>query len=128
MSRVIDRVVDETQEDEAAIDRIHPEIVSRAVDPFAPLHKASAGAGGHVLVQGDPRFDDDVDRVVRDALRYRSLGPNVVVKIPGSLPAMRAIETLVPRGVPLCVTGVFAVAQAVYACELYQKAATGSGQ
>lgn len=124
---IIDDAIAASTDDEAALPRVHQQAVEQVSRRFLSLYEASRGRHGFVMVQGDPRVDDDPARIVRDGLHYRGLGKNIVVKVPATLAAASAIADLVARNVPTCATGVFAVAQAVHVCGIYERAARESG-
>jgi transaldolase len=124
---VIDRVVREVDDNDAAAERVYLEATSRIMRMFLPLYESSGGASGYVTVQDDPRQDDDPDKIVDAALRGQRLGPNFMAKIPVIESGMEAIETLVAHNVPLCATEIFSVTQAIEMCERYQRAAKKSG-
>lgn len=120
---VIDSVIKETPDADVAADLVYQKAASRVMSRFLPLYEQSGGTYGYVTIQGDPRADDDADAIVSAVLRHRRLGKNYMAKIPVILAGAQAIETLVARDIPICATEVFSISQAVYICELYQRAA-----
>jgi len=124
---VIDKVVQEIEDNDAAAEAVYDEAAARVMHMFLPLYEASAGTQGYVTIQDDPRADDDPDHIVNAALRCQRLGKNFVAKIPVIESGAEAIAELVARNVPVCATEVFSVAQAIYICEMYQRAAKKSG-
>ncbi len=127
MRGVIDGVVREVDDDDAAAERVYQIASLRIVDRFLPKFKASGGQEGFVTIQGDPRRDDDADYIINEALRHCALGPSVMAKIPINEAGLYAVENLAARDVPICATEVFTVSQAVAVCEAYQRAAERSG-
>jgi len=121
-------VVAAEDDDDVAAAQVYDEAALRLMRRFKPLYDASRGAWGYVTVQDDPRTDDDPDAIVRAALRGRGLGGNYMAKIPVTEVGAEAIETLVSYDVPLCATEVFAVDQAIYICEIYERAARATGK
>jgi transaldolase len=65
--------------------------------------------------------------IVAEALRHHALGENVMVKLPANVAGATALQELVPHDVPICVTEVMGVPQAVYIWEAYRRAARASG-
>lgn len=120
---VIDTLVKEIDDDDIAADSIYQEAASRVMKRFFPLYEHSRGICGYVTIQGDPRADEDPDAIVNAALQSRKLGKNFMAKIPVTLAGTQAIEVLVARDIPICATEVFSISQAIYICELYQRAA-----
>lgn len=120
---VIDTLIKEIDDDDIAADRIYQEAALRVMKKFFPLYERSEGVYGYVTIQGDPRADEDPDAIVNAALQCSKLGKNFMAKIPVTLAGTQAIDTLVARDIPICATEVFSLSQAIYICELYQRAA-----
>jgi transaldolase len=118
---VIDRLVRDDEDNAAIAEQVYVQTAQRLMVAFEPLYKASSGQQGYVTVQDDPRRDDDADAVVRASLRAQTAGKNFMAKIPVTPAGMEAIAELLKRDVPICATEVFAVDQAIRACELYRR-------
>jgi transaldolase len=127
LHQVIDEVVHEVQDDDKAADCVYQQVSKRVVTRFLPLYEQSGGTCGFVTMQGDPRLDDDPDKMMAEARHYRSLGPNVMAKIPVTQAGIQAIEAAVEADIPICATEVFSLAQAVAVCERYQQASERTG-
>jgi len=124
---VIDGVVAQVDDDDAAAEQVYQQTASRVMQLFMPLHQASGGAQGYVTIQGDPRIDEDPADIIRQAMSCRPLGSNYMAKIPVTEAGLGAIEHLVGESVPICATEVFALSQAIRVCELYERAAAKTG-
>lgn len=124
---VIDEVIGEERNDDAAADLVYQKATLRVMDRFLTLYEQSEGAWGYVTIQADPREDQDPDAIVKAALRHRCLGKNYMAKIPVIPSGAKAIETMVAEDIPICATEVFSISQAVYIGELYEQAAERYG-
>jgi transaldolase len=124
---LIDEAIWDSADDDEAADRVVRQVSARLLGQFLPLYERSYGEQGYVTIQSDPRKDEDARWLVDAALRYRDLGPNFMAKIPVTSAGLEAIEKLVPEHIPICATEVFALDQAVAACEAYGRAAERSG-
>jgi transaldolase len=124
---LVDGVIPETPNDDAAAERIYYLAVRDLIALFRPVYESSGGTLGFVTLQGDPRRDDDPTFIVGEALRSANLGPNYMAKIPVTEAGAAAIEALVARNIPICATEIFAVDQAIYICEAYERAARETG-
>ena len=124
---VIDEVIRETRDDEAAAVRVYQKTSARVMERFLPLYEQSKGQYGYVTMQDDPREDHDTETIVRCVLDNRELGPNYMAKIPVIKGGLEAIEVCVQENIPICATEVFSVAQAIHMCELYEHAAERTG-
>ena len=125
---LLDQALRETSDDEAAAERVYQMVALRNRDAFLPLYRASGGAAGFAIIQGDPRKDSDVEHIVAEALRHHALGESIMVKLPANVAGAAALERLVPQDVPICVTEVMGVPQAVYIWEAYRRASRASGR
>jgi len=124
---VIDEVIRETRDEEAATVLVYQRTAKRVLDRFLPLYQDSRGEYGYVTMQADPRQDEETEAVVRSVLANRELGANYMAKIPVIQGGLEALEACVELNVPICATEVFAIAQAVHICELYERAAARTG-
>lgn len=125
---VIDQVIEETDDDRDAADRVYQVISRRVMDGFLPLYESSCKTKGFVTMQDDPRRDGQAGVIVEAALRHREVAPNYMAKIPVIEAGMEAMARLVDLEVPMCATEVFSIAQAVTMCEAYERAAEESGK
>lgn len=125
--RIVDGMVKVVSSDDVAAERVYQKASSWIVEQFLPLYEASGGTQGFVTIQGSPYCDEDTDYIVKEALRHRKVGKNVLAKIPAHEAGIPAIGALVERNVPVCATEIFSVDQAIRVGETYQQAAKKSG-
>ncbi len=59
----------------------------------------------------------DAEGMVREGLELRKIADNIVIKIPMTLPGMKAIRTLSGQGIPTNCTLIFQAAQALMAAK-----------
>lgn len=97
--------------------------VSRLAERFRPVHEESGGKAGWVSIQISPFREDGADAIVADALENRKLSPNIIPKIPVTVPGLAAIGQLLEENIPVLATEVMGISQAVAACELYRRVA-----
>src|SRR5207248_2841400 len=110
---IIDRVVRDTEADDAAADAVAQQATAPLLQRLLPQYERSGGAEGFVTIQSDPRRDEEAGELVEAALRYHALGPNFMAKIPVTAAGLAAIESLVADDVPVCATEIFSLAQAI---------------
>ncbi len=125
---IIDRVITETPDDDEAADRVCEAVSARLLAGFLPLYERSRGKSGFVTLQSDPRKDEDANELIREALRYRALGPNFMTKVPVTKAGLEAMEVLIAENIPLCATEVFSLAQAASVCDLYGNVTKKTGK
>ncbi len=124
---VIDRVIQHKSDDKEAAELVMQELVRRVMEKFLPLYERQPGAQGLVSIQGDPHGDEDPDFIVAEALRFRKLEKNFITKIPLTYAGLQAIEVLLGENMPIIATEVFAIEQAIEACELYVRVSNKTG-
>ena len=125
---IMDSAIQQFEDDNEAAEAVVYHATARVTDRFRPLYEQSGGTCGFVTIQDDPRRDDDVDAVLKAAGRYRDLGPNFMIKVPVIKAGCAAIEELVAQDIPICATEVFSIAQAIYICDLYERASGKCGK
>ncbi len=92
---------------------LYLEIVRRGAMMIAPVHEKSGGRYGFLSGQVDPRHVTNGQRMLEQGLELAALGPNVMVKIPGSQEGYQVIKELTARGIATNNTTSFTVAQYV---------------
>lgn len=124
---MIDQAIKSVDDDQLAADMVQKRCVERILPRFADLHKKSGGTEGFVSIQGNPFEDDDPEHIIEEARDYFRLGSNVIAKIPATRAGLDAIERLVAEGMPVIATEGMSVSQALYTCELYERACRAGG-
>ena len=78
---------------EELIRTITTDDVRSACDVFAPIYEATNGRDGRVSIEVDPFLAFDTDKTVAQAIELWKIvdRPNVLIKIPATLPGLPAI-------------------------------------
>jgi transaldolase len=126
--REIREVIQKIPNDQHAADMAQQMIVKDMMDKFMAIYERDPGRQGLVSIQGDPHADDDADHIVHEALRFRKLSENVIAKIPCTAAGLKVFEQLIPEDMPMIATEVFAMAQAIEVCELYERVSQQCGK
>lgn len=92
-------------------------VVRSGAELVRPVWEKSGGRYGLLSGQVDPRFVADGERMLAQGLQIAELGPNVMVKIPGSKEGYEVIEELTARGIPTNNTTSFTVPQYIACME-----------
>ncbi len=97
----------------AIFEAIAVDDVRAACDAFRPVHDATGGVDGLVSMEVNPELADDTERTVAEAERLWGAidRPNAMIKIPGTLHGLRAIERCIAAGLNVNVTLLFEVAR-----------------
>lgn len=87
---------------------------ARLLEPAFAEH---SGRNGRLSIQTDPRFHRDTEALVEQAVRFSSLAPNMIVKIPATAAGIAAMEEATYRGVSINATVSFTVPQTLAVAE-----------
>ena len=105
-------------------------IIKDAAAKFRPIYDRTNGDDGYVSIEVDPRIEDKeagpyknmthqqrVDEVVRQAVEFSKIAPNIFIKVPATDVGLDALQELAYRGINLNVTLIFTQRQAKIARE-----------
>jgi transaldolase len=99
------------QSPQEIFEAIAVEDVRSACDAFAPLYRATGGGDGLVSLEVNPGLAHDTEGTIAEAARLWAAvdRPNAMIKIPGTLPGLPAIEAALAQGISVNVTLLFSV-------------------
>jgi transaldolase len=123
VEKTVDEVISAQPDDSLAAREVQRRMVARLATLFRPVYDATGGTLGFQTIQSDPFMEESGAFIRDDALRNREIAPNILCKIPSTVPGIAAMAELVPMGVPVMMTEIMAIDQAVTVCETYMKAA-----
>ena len=97
------------------------EDIRAAAEALRPTYEASAGVDGMVSLEVAPDLAHDLEGTVREAraLVARLDLPNVMIKVPGTVTGLHAVERLIAAGINVNVTLLFSVERYVSVAEAY---------
>ena len=78
-----------------------------------PVFQAQNGKQGRLSIQTDPKYYRNAELMINQALRFNSLAPNIIVKIPVTRAGIEAIEEATYHGISINATVCFTVPQAL---------------
>lgn len=107
-------------EDEIAW-RLIEEMSVKAASLMLPAFKKEKGKNGRLSIQTDPRLYRDPDRILKQAIRFSELAPNIIVKIPATKAGIIAIEEATYRGISINATVSFTLPQALAVGEAVER-------
>ncbi|MFC6354511.1 transaldolase family protein [Luethyella okanaganae] len=97
------------------------ELSVEAARLLEPIFREHGGRNGRLSIQTDPRLHRNAAALVEQAVRFSSLAPNIIVKIPATKTGIEAIEEATYRGVSINATVSFTVAQAIAVAEAIER-------
>jgi transaldolase len=101
--------------------RLVEELSIRGAELLRPIFDAQGGKNGRLSVQTDPRFFRDADAIVRQAVHFASLAPNIIVKIPVTRAGITAIEEATAHGISINATVCFSLPQCIAVAEAIER-------
>ena len=104
-------VAADTDDPQEIFERLAYRDVWDACELLRPIFEETGGRDGYVSFELPASLAFDADGSVEAAVRHRDAldRPNVLIKVPGTEPGVRAFEELTARGVNVNVTLLFAV-------------------
>lgn len=118
---VLDAVVREISDDVQAVAEFQRRMAKPICEKFMPIFEVSGHEEGYVSIQGDPIREGDPNVIIHEAHANRTTSPNICCKIPTTESGLKAMETLIPEGIPINATEIFAVQQGLDLGELYDR-------
>jgi transaldolase len=97
------------------------EMSAQAAALLRPVFDAQGGRNGRLSVQTDPRYYRDGEAIVRQAVRFARIAPNIIVKIPVTAAGVGAIEDVTYRGISINATVCFTLPQCVAVAEAIER-------
>jgi transaldolase len=97
------------------------EISVKAASLLKPIFDRQHGKNGRLSIQTDPRFFRDSQAIVKQAIEFNALAPNMIVKIPVTRAGIGAIEEATYRGISINATVCFTLPQCVAVAQAVER-------
>ena len=107
-------------EDEIAW-KLVEEMSVKGAELLEPIFHREKGKKGRLSIQTDPKFYRNPERIVKQALHFNTLAPNMIVKIPVTKAGVDAIEEATYQGVSINATVCFTVPQCLAVGEAVER-------
>jgi len=86
-----------------------------------PIFDEHRGKNGRLSIQTDPRLFRDPQGIVKQAVQFNQLAPNMIVKIPVTQAGISAIEEATYRGISINATVCFTLPQCIAVAESVER-------
>ena len=86
-----------------------------------PIFNVHHGKNGRLSIQTDPRLFRDSQAIVKQAVEFSGLAPNMIVKIPVTQAGIPAIEEATYRGISINATVCFTLPQCIAVAESVER-------
>jgi transaldolase len=110
-------------EDEIAWQLVR-EISVKGAALLRPIFDSQGGKNGRLSIQTDPRLFRDSQAIIKQAVEFDQLAPNMIVKIPVTTASIPAIEDATYRGISINATVCFSLPQCVAVAEAVERGLT----
>jgi transaldolase len=97
------------------------EMAVRGAELLRPIFDRTEGRKGFLSVQTSPEFHKSPDLLVKQALHFATLAPNIQVKIPATEAGIAAIEEVTAEGISINATVCFTVPQSIAVAEAVER-------
>ena len=107
----IRKLVEAGEETPAIFESLEVEDIRAAADLFRPIYNSTEGRDGFVSIEVAPTLARDTQGTIAEAHRlwHEVERPNILVKVPGTVEGLPAIERLLGEGVNINITLLFAI-------------------
>ena len=97
------------------------EMAAKGAALLRPVFDREKGKKGRLSIQTNPTFYRNPEAIVKQALHFHSLAPNIQVKAPATKAGIRAIEEATYQGVSINATVCFSLPQAIEVAEAVER-------
>jgi transaldolase len=95
--------------------------ISAAADILAPVYQRAQGQDGHVSIEVAPGLANDTEATIAEGRQLHAAvnRPNVMIKVPATVPGIAAIRQLISDGINVNVTLIFSLERYALVKEAY---------
>lgn len=101
--------------------KIFEEVGVKGAELLQPVFEREEGLKGRLSIQTNPAFYRNAEAIVKQAIHFSNLAPNMQVKIPVTSAGIKAIEEATYQGVNINATVCFSVPQALSVAEAVER-------
>jgi transaldolase len=101
--------------------RLVEEISATRAQLLRPMFEKQNGKNGRLSIQTDPRYYRSREALLDQALRFNTLAPNMIVKIPATQAGIIAIEQATYKGISINATVCFTTPQCMAVAEAVER-------
>jgi transaldolase len=107
-------------EDEIAW-KLVEEMSAKGASLLEPVFEREKGKKGRLSIQTNPKYYRNPELIVRQAMHFNTLAPNMIIKIPVTQAGVEAIEEATYQGISINATVCFAVPQCLAVGEAVER-------
>jgi len=110
-----------TWDEEQIAQQVYEEVGVRGSKVLLPVFEQRKGLRGRLSIQTNPQWYRDADRLVKQAIYFHGLAPNIQVKLPVTKAGVVAVEEATYHGVNINATVSFTVPQSIAVAEAVER-------
>ena len=110
-----------TWDEERIAQQVYEEVGVRGSKVLLPVFEQRKGLRGRLSIQTNPQWYRDTDRLVKQAIYFHGLAPNIQVKLPVTKAGVAAVEEATYHGVNINATVSFTVPQSIAVAEAVER-------
>jgi transaldolase len=110
-----------TANEDAVAWRLTEEMSVKAAKLLEPIFRREKGRNGRLSIQTDPRNWRSPEALLKQALHFTTIAPNIIVKMPVTEAGVQAIEEATAAGVSINATVSFSVPQAIAVADAVER-------
>jgi transaldolase len=100
---------------------LNEKMAQAGAELLRPAYERTGGRAGYISIQTNAKFYRSAEKIIEQAVRFKSLAPNIMVKMPVTRAGLEAVEESTYRGVNVNATVSFTVPQAVAVAEAIRR-------
>jgi transaldolase len=101
--------------------KVVEEISAKGAELLEPIFHREKGKKGRLSIQTNPKFYRNAELIVKQAMHFNTLAPNMIIKIPVTKAGVEAIEEATYQGVSINATVCFTVPQCLAVGEAVER-------
>ena len=101
--------------------KLNEEMAIAGAKLLEPIYHETKGQKGRISIQTNTKYYRDTDLMVKQAVHFHSLAPNIQVKMPSTKAGIQAFEEATYQGVSINATVSFTVPQALAVAEAVER-------
>jgi len=107
--------------DKMILEQLMVEDIERVADLLRPLFDKTQGGDGYVSLEVSPDLAYDTEKTITEAQRLWNIvnRPNLMIKIPATMPGLLAIQRSIAAGINVNITLIFSIDRYIEVMEAY---------
>ena len=101
--------------------KLNESMAAEGAKLLEPVYRKTERKAGYISIQTNAKFYRNSEKIIKQAVSFKSLAPNIMVKMPVTFAGVKAVEESTYQGVNLNATVSFTVSQAIAVAEAVER-------